>query len=71
VFGVIDLYGQAAQATVIDLADYRSPADAVGVGCDAEVTQNSATSMCVSGLMDGGDLLRFHHLHGQYWDCYC
>jgi hypothetical protein len=64
VFGVIDLYGQAAQATVIDLADYRSPADAVSVGCDAEVTQNSATSMCVSGLMDGGDLLRFHHLHG-------
>ena len=25
VYGVIDLYGQAAQATIIDLSDYRSP----------------------------------------------
>lgn len=25
VYGVIDLYGQAAQATIMDLSDYRSP----------------------------------------------
>jgi neuralized-like protein 4 len=33
VYGVIDLYGQAAQATIIDVADFRSPD-----GLDSTVT---------------------------------
>ena len=46
VYGVIDLYGQAAQATIIDLSDYRSPD-----GPESEAT--SAT------LYSGGLLGRF------------
>lgn len=62
VFGVIDLYGQAAQATIIDLSDYRSTVDAI---CDADAALMSAVTMAGSGFVDA-DLLRFHHLHGAF-----
>lgn len=55
VYGVIDLYGQAAQATIIDVSDFRSPG-----GLDSTVT--SAT--LYSHIESTADL-RFHHLHGR------
>ena len=55
VYGVIDLYGQAAQASIIDLSDYRSPGD----GPDSE-----ATSATLYSQLETSDL-RFHHLHGR------
>eukprot|EP00095_Tigriopus_kingsejongensis_P009407 maker-scaffold143_size313727-snap-gene-1.19 protein:Tk09407 transcript:maker-scaffold143_size313727-snap-gene-1.19-mRNA-1 annotation:"neuralized-like protein 4-like" len=51
VYGVIDLYGQAAQATIIDLNDHRSP-------------ESEATSATIYSQLDTNDL-RFHHLHGR------
>ena len=55
VYGVIDLYGQAAQATIIDMSDFRSPD-----GLDSTVTSGTLFSHMES-LQD----LRFHHLHGR------
>ncbi len=55
VYGVIDLYGQAAQATIIDLSDYRSP-DALDV---------SAASAATVYNTDQSSDLKFHHLHGR------
>lgn len=51
VYGVIDLYGQAAQATIIDMNDHRSP-------------ESEATSATFYSQLDTNDL-RFHHLHGR------
>lgn len=66
VFGVIDLYGQAAQATIIDLSDYRPVTSLTDGVLDAgDIMQASATPMSISGFMENGDLLRFHHLHGE------
>ena len=55
VYGVIDLYGQAAQATVIDLSDYRSP----------DGLDSNATSATLFSQLEAGSDLRFHHLHGR------
>ena len=57
VYGVIDLYGQAAQATIIDLSDYRSP----------DILESDATSATVysSGVPVESNDLKFHHLHGR------
>ena len=59
VYGVIDLYGQAAQATIIDLSDYRSPD---GGQADSEATsatlysQLEAGGSTACGLSIGGGL---------------
>lgn len=58
VYGVIDLYGQAAQATIIDLSDYRSPD-----GLDQSDAATSAT-LYSAGILESNDL-KFHHLHGR------
>ena len=59
VYGVIDLYGQAAQATIIDLSDYRSPD-----GHESEAT--SATLYSGTGMAEScSNDLKFHHLHGR------
>jgi len=55
VYGVIDLYGQAAQATIIDGSELRSPD-----GLDSTVTSATMFSH-IDSLQD----LRFHHLHGR------
>lgn len=55
VYGVIDLYGQAAQATIVDGNDFRSPD-----GLDSTVTSGTLYSN-IEYLQD----LRFHHLHGR------
>ena len=60
VYGVIDLYGQAAQATIIDLSEYRSPDVLAGNLVDSDVV----TSTSYSTLLETSDL-RFHHLHGR------
>ena len=45
VYGVIDLYGQAAQATLIDLvSDYRSPMAEQAAATAAAITANLAGS---------------------------
>ncbi|KAG7212691.1 hypothetical protein KM043_012968 [Ampulex compressa] len=49
VYGVIDLYGQAAQATIVDNTDFYSP-----------ITNNSSFSNTT--LYSD---LRFHHVHGK------
>ena len=54
-YGVIDLYGQAAQATIIDLSDYRSP----------DGLDSNATSATLFSHMEASTDLRFHHLHGR------
>ena len=55
VYGVIDLYGQAAQATIIDLSDYRSP----------DMMESDATTIYSGILETGCNDLKFHHLHGR------
>ena len=58
VYGVIDLYGQAAQATIIDLSDHRSP----------DILESDATSATVystGGPCESSNDLKFHHLHGR------
>merc|ERR550532_454855 len=56
IYGVIDLYGQAAQATIIDISDYRSP----------EGLESNATSATLFSHLEGlSSDLRFHHLHGR------
>jgi len=66
VYGVIDLYGQASQATIIDVAaDFRSPDG----GAESEATSATLFSAALpAGATSlgacGGDL-RFHHLHGR------
>ncbi|XP_076451881.1 neuralized-like protein 4 isoform X3 [Babylonia areolata] len=58
VFGVIDLYGQAAQATIIDQSAIK-----VGVGaCGADLL--SSPDLDSSVFMDT-DELKFHSLHGR------
>ncbi|KZC09170.1 Neuralized-like protein 4 [Dufourea novaeangliae] len=49
VYGVIDLYGQAAQATIVDNADFYSP------------TTNNSSFSNTTLYSD----LRFHHIHGK------
>ena len=56
IYGVIDLYGQAAQATIIDISDYRSPE-----GLDSNATSATLFSHLETVSTD----LRFHHLHGR------
>ena len=55
VYGVIDLYGQAAQATILDLADLRSP----------DGLESATTSATLFSQLEPGSDLRFHHLHGR------
>lgn len=55
VYGVIDLYGQAAQATIVDLADFRSP----------DGLESTVTSATLYSQPDQVSDLRFHHLHGR------
>ena len=50
-----DRDGQAAQATVIDLSDYRSP----------DGLDSNATSATLFSQLEAGSDLRFHHLHGR------
>ena len=57
VYGVIDLYGQAAQATILDVANISDAARSP----ESEVT---ATSNTLYSVMETTDL-RFHHLHGR------
>nr|XP_033337395.1 neuralized-like protein 4 [Megalopta genalis] len=49
VYGVIDLYGQAAQATIVDNTDFYSP------------TTNNSSFSNTTLYSD----LRFHHIHGK------
>ncbi|XP_015586465.1 neuralized-like protein 4 [Cephus cinctus] len=49
VYGVIDLYGQAAQATIVDVTDFYSP------------TTNNSSFSNTTLYSD----LRFHHVHGK------
>lgn len=49
VYGVIDLYGQAAQATIVDATDFYSP------------TTNNSSFSNTTLYSD----LRFHHIHGK------
>ncbi|XP_017783812.1 PREDICTED: neuralized-like protein 4 [Nicrophorus vespilloides] len=49
VFGVIDLYGQAVEATIVDIFDYGSP--------DTINSSHSNTTLYSD--------LRFHHIHGR------
>ncbi|XP_012233137.1 neuralized-like protein 4 isoform X2 [Linepithema humile] len=49
VYGVIDLYGQAAQATIVDSVDFYSP------------TTNNSSFSNTTLYSD----LRFHHVHGK------
>ena len=55
VYGVIDLYGQAAQATIIDVSDFRSP----------DGLESTVTSATLYSHADAVTDLRFHHLHGR------
>ena len=57
VYGVIDLYGQAAQATIIDLSDYRSP--------DGPESEATSATLYSGGLLENCNDLKFHHLHGR------
>ena len=51
---MIDLYGQAAQATIIDMRDYRSP-DCLVVGGLAD---SAVTTASFGTLLDPTDTLR-------------
>ncbi len=67
---MIDLYGQAAQATLIDLADYRSPMAEqalTNMAGSAIVEASEATSATLYSqiVLENTDELRFHHLHGR------
>ena len=55
--GVIDLYGQAAQATIIDLSDYRSP--------DGPESEATSATLYSGGILENCNDLKFHHLHGR------
>ncbi|OXU27740.1 hypothetical protein TSAR_003159 [Trichomalopsis sarcophagae] len=54
VYGVIDLYGQAAQATIVDNSDFCSP-----------TTINSSLSNTTLYWYENENDLRFHHVHGK------
>ncbi|KAG5680605.1 hypothetical protein PVAND_010099 [Polypedilum vanderplanki] len=53
VYGVIDLYGQAAQASIVDVSECHTPDDTV----------NSTISNTT--LFSTEPKLRFHHIHGR------
>lgn len=53
VYGVIDLYGQAAQCSIVDVSECQTPDDTV----------NSTISNTT--LFSTEPKLRFHHIHGK------
>ncbi|XP_053318739.1 LOW QUALITY PROTEIN: neuralized-like protein 4 [Spea bombifrons] len=55
VFAVVDLYGQAAQATIVD------EADSLPLPADEDEALSPGTPCALQSLSD----LRFHHLHGS------
>ncbi|XP_043932154.1 neuralized-like protein 4 [Protopterus annectens] len=58
VYAVVDLYGQAAQATIIDDTDLPPLPDDISEG------NNQISPSSPSSIASGSDL-RFHHLHGS------
>ena len=51
------MYGQAAQATIIDLSDYRSP--------DGPESEATSATLYSGGILENCNDLKFHHLHGR------
>uniref|UniRef100_A0A0K2UFM8 NHR domain-containing protein n=1 Tax=Lepeophtheirus salmonis TaxID=72036 RepID=A0A0K2UFM8_LEPSM len=77
VYGVIDLYGQAAQVSILDVSDHRSPCDGFTVDQymkNLGISNETGISNSIN-LENGNQLssihieqdqnLRFHHLHGR------
>ncbi|XP_064408911.1 LOW QUALITY PROTEIN: neuralized-like protein 4 [Latimeria chalumnae] len=58
VYAVVDLYGQAAQATIVDDTDLPPLSDDISEG------NNQISPSSPSSITSGSDL-RFHHLHGS------
>ncbi len=80
VYGVIDLYGQAAQATILDLSSDYSGQQAAAAAAAAsghaplhmlrspvgpDGPDSEATSATVFSQLEAASDLRFHHLHGR------
>ncbi|KAJ8401739.1 hypothetical protein AAFF_G00377100 [Aldrovandia affinis] len=61
VYAVVDLYGQAAQATIMDDTVDLSPLPDDGSEEPAAVSPGGP---CPAGTVASDDDLRFHHLHG-------
>ncbi len=82
VYGVIDLYGQAAQATILDLSSEQQQASSSlhasqmmlqhprsPAGGGAEGPDSEATSATIFSQVEAASDLRFHHLHGRNARC--